>query len=130
MLEDPQWKISGAGVQIVPRPGFVQALDFPIVATSDVDGTAFVLSRTGRRGIGDVLIELVSVVGEVVRSVRSSSDGFYTLTQVMPGSYVLRVSPEQLSKLGLRSVRSHLVVIGADSDFVNGLDFELGTVRP
>jgi hypothetical protein len=48
----------------------------------------------------------------------------------MPGSYVLRVSPEQLSKLGLRSVRSHLVVIGADSDFVNGLDFELGTVRP
>ena len=88
------------------------------------------LSRTGRRGIGDVLIELVSVVGEVVRSVRSSSDGFYTLTQVMPGSYVLRVSPEQLSKLGLRSVRSHLVVIGADSDFVNGLDFELGTVRP
>jgi hypothetical protein len=73
MLEDPQWKVAGAGVKILPRPGFVQTLDFPLVATSDVDGTTFLLSRTGRRGIGDVLIELVSVVGEVVRTVRSSS---------------------------------------------------------
>jgi hypothetical protein len=128
MLEDPQWKVAGAGVKILPRPGFVQTLDFPLVATSDVDGTTFLLSRTGRRGIGDVLIELVSVVGEVVRTVRSSSDGFYTLSQVMPGSYMLRVSPEQLSKLGLRSVRAHAVEIGTESDFINGLDFELETV--
>jgi hypothetical protein len=62
--------------------------------------------------------------------VRSSSDGFYTLPQVMPGRYVLRVSPEQLRKLGLRSARSHAVVVGQESDFIHGLDFELEALRP
>jgi hypothetical protein len=130
LLEDPQWKIAGTGVKILPRPGFVQSLDFPVVATSDVDGTAYLISRTGRRGIGDVLIELVSATGEVVGTVRSSSDGFYTLPQVMPGRYELRVSPEQLRKLGLRSARSHAVVVGQESDFIHGLDFELEGLRP
>lgn len=130
MLEDPQWKIAGTGVRVLPRPGFVQTVDFPLVATSDVDGSAFLLSRTGRRGIGDVLIELVSAAGEVVRTVSSSSDGFYTLTQIEPGRYVLRVSPEQLRKLGLRSVRTHAVEVGLDSDFIHGLDFELEALRP
>lgn len=130
MLEDPQWKISGTGVKILPRPGFVQSLDFPVVATSDVDGSAYFLSPTGRRSIGDVVIELVSAKGEVVRTVRSSSDGFFTLPHVLPGRYLLRVSPEQLRKLGLRSLRSHELVVGTDSDFINGLDFELEPARP
>lgn len=130
MLEDPQWKISGAGVKILPRPGFVQSLDFPVVATSDVDGSAYLISKTGRRGIGDVLIELVSATGKLERTVRSSSDGFYTLPQVMPGRYMLRVSAAQLQKLGLRSLRSHEVVVGIDSDFINGLDFELEALSP
>jgi hypothetical protein len=130
LLEDPQWKVAGTGVRILPRPGFVQSLDFPVVATSDVDGTAYLISRSGRRGIGDVLIELVSATGEVVGTVRSSSDGFYTLPQVMPGRYELRVSPEQLRKLGLRSARSHAVVVGQESDFIHGLDFELEALRP
>lgn len=130
MLEDPQWKISGTGVKILPRPGFVQSLDFPVVATSDVDGSAYLLSPTGRRIIGDVVIELVSAKGEVVRTVSSSSDGFFTLPHVLPGRYLLRVSPEQLRKLGLRSLRSHDLVVGTDSDFINGLDFELESARP
>lgn len=130
LLEDPQWKIAGTGVSVLPRPGFVQSLDFPLIATSDVDGSAYLLTRAGRRGIGDVLIELVSVTGEVVRTVSSSSDGFYTLTQVIPGRYVLRVSPMQLRKLGLRSLRSHEVVVGLDSDFIHGLDFELEALSP
>lgn len=129
-LEDPQWKIAGTGVSVLPRPGFVQSLDFPLIATSDVDGSAYLLTRAGRRGIGDVLIELVTATGEVVRAVSSSSDGFYTLTQVIPGRYVLRVSPVQLRKLGLRSLRSHEVVVGLDSDFIHGLDFELEALSP
>jgi hypothetical protein len=44
---------------------------------------------------------------------------------VRPGAYRLRVSPEQLQSLGLQPVPDRALAMGADGDFVNGVDFTL-----
>ena len=129
-LEDPLWKPRTEGVRVLPRPGMVQTLEFPVVSTSEVDGTVYLLGDKGRRGIGDAIIELVDSRGAVVMSTPSSSDGFYLLRQVLPGRYILRISPEQASKLALAFTRELKIDVMAEGDFISGQDLEMKTASP
>ncbi len=129
-LEDPLWKPQTEGVRVLPRPGRVQMLEFPVVSTSEVDGTVYLIDKTGRRGIGDAVVELVDSKNAVVMSTPSSSDGFYLLRQVMPGRYVLRISPEQVHKLALAPTLERLVNVLPDGDFISGQDIELKPLTP
>jgi hypothetical protein len=47
------------GVRIVPRPGKVSQLEFPVIVTGEVDGTTYLIVNGPRRGIGDLELELV-----------------------------------------------------------------------
>ena len=121
------------GVRVLPRPGLVQMLEFPVVSTSEIDGTVYLLDKTGnadKRGIGDAVVQLVDSQGVVVMSTPSSSDGFYLLRQVMPGRYVLRISPVQASKLALAATLERPVEVMPDGDFISGQDLELKPVTP
>ena len=129
-LEDPLWKSANEGVRVLPRPGLVQMVEFPVVSTSEVDGTVYLLGKSGRRGIGDALVELADSQGAVVMSTASSSDGFYLLRQVMPGRYTLRVSPTQATKLALSSTLERPITVMPDGDFINGQDLEMKPVTP
>ena len=132
-LEDPLWKSVRQGVRVLPRPGLVQMLEFPVVSTSEIDGTVYLLDKTGnadKRGIGDAVVQLVDSQGVVVMSTPSSSDGFYLLRQVMPGRYVLRISPAQATKLALAATLERPVEVMPDGDFISGQDLELKPVTP
>lgn len=129
-LEDPLWMPHTLGVRVLPRPGMVQVLEFPVVSASEVDGTVYLLGTTGRRGIGDAVVELVDGQGAVVMSTSSSSDGFYLLRQVRPGRYTLRISPEQASKLALASTWALPVEVMPEGDFISGQDLEMRPLSP
>lgn len=124
-LEDPQWKPTVSGARVLARPGLMQALDFPVAATADVDGTVYLREGSARRPVGDAIVELVDSTEQVVQRVRSASDGFFTLPQILPGTYRLRVSAAQVTQLRLRGNAERALKIGPDSDFVNGQDLEL-----
>lgn len=125
-LEDPQWKPSVTGVRLLPRPGLVQTIDFPVVYTAEVEGTVYLVDQQGRRrGIGDARLELVNDDGEVLATTRSSPDGYYLLHQVMPGPAVLRIAPQQAAKLRLTGALSRQLNVPADGEFLSGQDIEL-----
>ncbi|MEN3291633.1 MAG: hypothetical protein V7642_886 [Burkholderiales bacterium] len=124
-LEDPQWSPQPKGLRIVPRSGKVGELDFPIIMTGEIDGTVYLLENDAKRGIGDVLLELVDDKHNVVVQTKSASDGYYVVPAVPPGSYLLRISHEQLKKLNLTDTGMHLVTVSSEGTFVNGLDFLL-----
>jgi hypothetical protein len=127
-LEDPQWMPLTPGVRVLPRPGVVEVLEFPVVATSEIDGTVYLVGKTERRGIGDAHVELVDEQGRVVASTRSSPDGYYLLHQVLPGRYALRIAPDQAEKLQLSGTLVRPLTVPVDGDFINGQDFELKTM--
>lgn len=122
-LDDPQWTSMPRGLRIVARPGHVAMLDFPLVITSEIDGTVYMAGPGGRRGIGEVELELVDAKGQVAAQGKSASDGFYIVPFVMPGDYQLRIAPDQLRQLGLRADTVRTVHVSADGKFVNGQDF-------
>ena len=113
------------GVRVLPRPGVVDVLEFPVVATSEIDGTVYLLERSVRREIGEARIGLVDDKDVVVASTRSSPDGYCLLHQVLPGKYVLRIAPDQAAKLGLEGKLERPLTVPPDGDFINGQDFEL-----
>ena len=122
-LEDPYWR-PAAGVQIVPRPGKVAVLDFPVTVSGEVTGTVF-LQRDGiRRAASGVELELVDERGNVVLRVRTAFDGFYDLTEIRAGRYTLRVTAEQLQLLNVQAA-SRAVELLPQGTVVDGLDFVL-----
>lgn len=124
-LEDPQWLPAVKGMRILPRPGKVQSLDFPVVMTGEVDGTVYLQEDGKRRGIGNALVELVNEQGAVVASARSASDGYYVLPAVRPGHYKAMIFSPQLEELGLASTAPMELTMRADGEFIYGLDFTL-----
>lgn len=125
-LEDPQWKTVTEGLRVLPRPGLVQQLDFPVVQTSDVDGTVYLRDGSRKRGIGDVQLELVDSTNQVVMRTKSAADGYYTLTQVLPGRYTLQISDTQSRRFRLTEA-ARQIEVAPESDFINGFDVEIIT---
>jgi hypothetical protein len=124
-LEDPQWKPVLAGVRLLPRPGRIDQIEFPVIVTGEVDGTVYLTEGTRRRGIGDATVELIGANGAVVATSKSASDGFYILHQVPPGRFTVRIAPDQVAKLGLVGSLTRPLEMPDDGDFVSGIDFEL-----
>jgi hypothetical protein len=121
-LEDPQWQPQVKGVRIVPRPGQANQVDFAVAITGEIDGTTYYLSKGKSRPIGDLHLELLDAKRKVVASMSSASDGYYVITGVLPGDYLLRVAPDQLERLGLTDRGMHMVKIKPDGTVLNGRD--------
>ena len=122
-VEDPQWQPQVKGVRLVPRPGKVSQVDFALSVTGEIDGTTFLLADGVRRPMGDLELELVDSKRKVAATLKSSSDGYYVLPAVFPGTYLLRISPAQLKRLGLSDTGMHLVEITAEGTLLNARDF-------
>jgi hypothetical protein len=124
-LDDPQWQPRVPGVRIVPRPGKVSQLEFAVNLTGEVDGTTYLYANGARRAIGDLKLELVDASRKVVASLTSAADGYFVITGIFPGEYFLRVSPEQLKRLGLTDTGMHIITIARDGTVLNGRDLDV-----
>jgi hypothetical protein len=123
-LEDPQWQSRVKGVRIVPRPGQVNQVDFAVSMTGEIDGTTYLLAKGGtKRPIGDLKLELVDAEHKIVASMSSAADGYYVITAIFPGDYLLRIDPAQLERLGLVGTGSQKITISQDGTVLNGRDF-------
>ncbi|MFN3304909.1 MAG: hypothetical protein ACK44A_14480 [Roseateles sp.] len=124
-LEDPQWRPLTPGTRVLPRPGRVEMLEFPVIVTSEVEGTVWLAEANGKkRGIGAAQLELVDHDGQVVATT-SSADGYYLFHQVAPGLRRLRIAPDQAAKLKLQGALARDVDVPGNGDFLSGQDLEL-----
>src|SRR5690606_19739627 len=107
---------------LVPRPGKVAQLDFPVRMTTEIDGTVYLWEDGLTRGIGDLRLELLNEQYEVIAETTSSWDGFYIIPGVVAGDYWLRVSPQQLLRLGLDDTGTRMITVTGDGEFMSGVD--------
>ena len=124
-LEDPFWLLSHEGYEIVPRPGRSALLNFPVISTGEVDGTVYLLKGDTERAVSNVQMQLIDDKGEVVKKEKTAYDGFYLFTLVPPGTYILRIAPEQVQRLKLKTPREQKVVISGEGNVESGLNIVL-----
>lgn len=125
-LEDPFWITDPEGVEVILRPGVPGHIDFPVVTAGEIDGVTYVRKDGLSESVSAVIIQLINQDGEIVKETRSQYDGFYLMDFVRPGTYELRIDPEQLVRLELPPVPSRTVEIGRDGTILNGEDFVIG----
>ncbi len=123
-LEDPLWVPVAKGARVTPRPGVALPIDFPVVPTGEVGGTAYTITDGLRREAPGIELEIVDAEGEVLQATRTAYDGFYTIPGVPVGEHLLRVSPDQSAKLNLKPAQRALTV-PPGGGFVDGVDLLL-----
>jgi cell division septation protein DedD len=119
------WQVDEAGVRVVPRPGKSAQIDFPVTPLGEITGTVFREEGGTPRPTPGVTVELVRDDGTVASRARSAYDGFYDLSRVPPGHYLVRAAAPQLERLGLLLLLPGEVTIGAEGSVVDGVDLVL-----
>ncbi|MDB5491544.1 MAG: hypothetical protein JWO78_1393 [Micavibrio sp.] len=78
------------GVAVLPHPGGVTKLDFPIVESGEIDGQAEFAAETGSstpaRGL---TVSLIAPDGKVQKFANAESDGYWSISMVEPGTYYM-----------------------------------------
>jgi hypothetical protein len=103
---------------VVPRPGKVIAVNFPLFETSQIEGT--VSAPPGEKPAG-LVVELVNVDGQVIRQAHSAFDGYYLLADIMPGSYKIRIADSSLKDRGLKQANQPSLTITVSDYFVKDI---------
>tara|TARA_R110002167_G_scaffold348055_2_gene559220 strand:- start:659 stop:3790 length:3132 start_codon:yes stop_codon:yes gene_type:complete len=129
-LGDPFLIPSSPGVSITPRKGFLEKIDYPVVTSSEIDGTIYVVDINGNeRNLGYVPINLLNEKGETVAKTQSEYDGYYLFVDLIPGKYFVSVSTEYLKKHKLENANHLVINLTVQGDIINGSDFVLSELE-
>jgi len=121
-LEDPLMRPGVPGLRITPRPGHVVPVDVPLVLFGEVTGTAYLKVEDGSRELPGLLLDLVDAQGRTLKRTRTAFDGFYTLSDLPPGAYLLQVAEAEIGRLGLAPTAARAVTITPEGTVIDGLD--------
>ena len=124
-LSDPYLVPNIAGASVLGRSGGFETFDYPIIATGEVDGDTYLLQDGEYIQIGGVVMQLINQQGIVIKESVSEYDGFFLMDKIPLGTYLLRVSPKQLTKLKLKPVLPVPVLLTNSGDFVGPVRIEL-----
>ncbi|HJT05361.1 MAG TPA: hypothetical protein VJ747_00435 [Stellaceae bacterium] len=114
-LEDPYWKPADQNIAVLPRPGSVVKLEFPVYETGEVDG-AVEMERGGQRvPLPGIRLQVIDSTGKVVSQALSGYDGSFFVQGVRLGSYTLRADPEQLGRLHLTVAPPQAIALTHDN---------------
>ncbi|WP_271079300.1 hypothetical protein [Aurantiacibacter sp. MUD61] len=107
------------GIEIVPRAGRFQTLDFPVIELSEVEGTVVFSEDTGARGVSGLRLQMLDGSGELTDFVRTERGGYFFFERVEPGTYTLVIDPEQAERLNLCLDTLAPVTVGQASDIIS-----------
>ena len=117
-LPDIAMAPASRGIEIVPRAGRVQVLDFPIVEMSDLEGEVLFVDGNSQRGVSGLRLQLRGADEEHQYWSRTERGGYYFFEQVMPGSYELILDEEQANRLGVCLTQPVKITVAPKGDFL------------
>jgi hypothetical protein len=127
-LEDPLMRPSRDGVRFTPRPGHVVSVDFPVLVLGEVTGTSYLRDENTSRELPGLKLEVLDANFKIVKRARSAFDGFFDLTDLAPGAYVMRVAFEETERLGIELPTPKTFRIESNGTVIDGLDLILRPV--
>lgn len=122
-IEDPFWMPVPEGYSIISHPGLVSKVDFPVVITTEIDGTIYTKRGEKTNIKPGVAVELVDKKsGKVVSTAHSEFDGFFLFQKVISGTYFLRINAHDLALLGATEDHRIELEIPEGSDTISNQD--------
>ena len=114
---------------IITDPNTFKKIEIPFYMSGLFEGMVERVFLTGKKaGIGGLKLTYKGIDNDIVKEIRTFSDGGFYDYEIPPGKYELYIDSEQLSILNSRSnpekIEFEIQAI-AEGDFVEGLHFEL-----
>ncbi len=118
-LSDAALVPASKGHSILPRPGYMAELEFPLVWAGEVEGTLYQQTEQGiETPLASYKLRLVDRDGNDVLSAISAFDGYYLFPEVLPGLYRLALPKDSNREIiaggGLIEVRGDGSIVGVD----------------
>ena len=129
-LSDPLWIAGALPASVVLRPGTVERLEVPIVATNELIGTVYVRRAGAPVPAPGLRVQLVAPSGAVAAETRTAPDGYFDLVHILPGRYRMRVEPDQAARLGVRDATLRELSLPYGGLVLDGLDSVLDAGNP
>jgi len=124
-LEDPSAIPELEAIRVVARPGKTIAVDFPVYLAGEITGTVTIRGASGRRDGAGLSVQLVSPDNKELRRTLTAYDGFYDITTIRPGTYRLRIDPDDLKRLELSPSMEREIVFAPSGTTIDGADIVL-----
>jgi hypothetical protein len=116
------------GVSIRPREGFIDKLDFPMVETSEIEGTIYSVDDN-HKATAYLDVNLINEKGEIVQTVKSEYDGYFFFSDIKPGKYRLTLSESLLAARRLKQTRYGEISIKGLSDIFIVDDIQVAAIE-
>lgn len=124
-LEDPLMVPLKPGIRITARAGHIEQINLPVIQTGEIDGTIY-LHKDGKNiPVGNIEMELTDTSGKFIQKIKSAYDGFYIMSKIPAGKYLITLAPEEAAKQGLKEVVPREIAIQAENPFISGVNFVL-----
>jgi hypothetical protein len=125
-VDDPFLVGGATTLQIVPRPGHVTAVNYPMQRSAEVQIRALLRrDGAGARPLSALSIELVPENKAEPIAGRSDHAGVVFLEGVPPGAYAVQLDEAQARALGVSLVQATRVVVPPSGGFVDAGSFEV-----
>ncbi|TDO97389.1 hypothetical protein [Marinomonas balearica] len=127
-LPNPYMIRSGAGVSVSPRKGTLQSVDLPIVVAREVEGFVKEYKENGSEGfLAYVPLEVVDEEGVVIRTAISEFDGYYSIAELPPQTFTVRVAREFINTNQYLLTKGDSIEVSPQmgEEFIEGADLVL-----
>lgn len=127
-LENISWQVKNKKISIVIDPNQFKRLYIPVLPMGEITGTIYKEVNDALIGLGRILVNIHDSLGNILTTVMSEKDGYYSYLGLSPAKYYVKVDSLQLSKLNLLSSPEKIEFEIMPSSFgsvIDGLDFVL-----
>jgi hypothetical protein len=121
-LDDPLMRPAIPGARVTPRGGHVVRMEVPVILFGEVNGTTYLLKDGKRTELPGLRLELRDEAGQVIKSLRTAYDGFYTFTDLQPGTYRLEVPGAATKALGAPALAPRIIRLAPEGTLLDGVD--------
>jgi hypothetical protein len=108
-------------------------LEVPISVFGEASGMVYMQGKSGKKGLGRVLVCFYDKQGRFMNKTLTEPDGYFSYLGLPPGSYIARVDTSQLRKINMIASPEILefeMEIGEDGSVIDNLEFTLSTLFP
>ncbi len=100
-LPDPFMQAVDELILVNTHKGGINEVHLPVVTFSDFEGAVYLVKGNNSKGIGGITITFKDELGETVSQTQTEIDGYFFVSGLAPGNYVLELDPEYLQQNNL-----------------------------
>ncbi|MCB7480118.1 hypothetical protein [Christiangramia sediminis] len=126
-LDNIAWKVKNEKIKVHTIPNQFQEIEVPVEVLGEVAGMVYFKEENKLRGQGRITVNILDENRDLVKSILTEGDGYFTYLGLKPGIYTAEIDPVQMQKLDYDASEAIQFEIEIDEygDIVDTLEFTI-----